>query len=140
MKKITCLLSLIVLSVLSVLPVGSVQGTGMTGKWGLSLHGGAYKLGLTDHSDMWTVGWLANAGLKYGVSRKFMIGVEGNWMQNYLAKLDTADKVYDGAGLTFDNVPNGPRQRAFVIGAFAEYHFMPDKKWSPYIFGGHSQH
>ena len=136
MKKITCLLSIMVLSIWSVLAVGPAQGTGMTGKWGLFLHGGAYKLGLTDHSDMWTVGWLANAGLKYGVSRKFMIGVEGNWMQNYLAKLDTADKLYDGAGLTFDNVPNGPRQRAFVIGAFAEYHFMPDKKWSPYIFGG----
>ena len=136
MKKINCLLSVAVLSVLSVLSVGPVQGADMTGKLGMALHGGTYKLGLTDHSDIWTVGGAASVGMKYGLSSKFVIGLEGQTMQTYLADLNTASKQEKGAGFTFDNVPDGPRQRSYIIGAVAEYHFMPEKNWTPYIFGG----
>jgi len=136
MKKINCLLSVAVLSVLSVLSVGPVQGADMTGKLGMALHGGIYKLGLTDHSDIWTVGRAASVGMKYWLSSKFVIGLEGQAMQTYLADLNTASKQEKGAGFTFDNVPDGPRQRSYIIGAVAEYHFMPEKNWTPYIFGG----
>jgi len=74
MKIFRYLLSLMVLLILPTLTVKSAQGADQTGKWGVGLHGGLYKLVLTDHSDIWTVGWLANGGLKYGVSRKFSIG------------------------------------------------------------------
>jgi len=133
MKIFRYLLSLMVLLILPALTVKSAQGADQTGKWGVGLHGGLYKLVLTDHSDIWTVGWLANGGLKYGVSRKFSIGVEGLWMQNYLADCCNPD---DDAGITFLKVKDGPRQRAFITGLVGEYHFMPDKKWSPFISFG----
>ena len=136
MKKITCLLAMMVFSIWSVLAVGPAQGMDQTGKWGIGLHGLVYKLGLTDHSDIWTVGGGINLGLKYGLTSKFAIGLEGQIMQTYLADLSGASKPEDGAGITFNNLADGPRQRAFVIGAVAEYHFMPENKWSPYIFGG----
>jgi len=132
MKKSSCFLSMIVLTVFSILAVVPAQGTDQSGRWGAGLHGGLYKLGLTDHSDIWTVGWLANGDLKYGLNRNFSIGVEGNWMQTYLAHRSGSED----AGITFDNVKNGPRQRAFLVGALGEYHFMPEKSWSPFVSAG----
>ncbi|MCX5801043.1 MAG: PKD domain-containing protein [Candidatus Eisenbacteria bacterium] len=136
MKRTTCLLSIVVLSMWLVLAVAPAQGMDQTGKLGLGLHGLVYKLGLTDHSDFWTVGEGVNLGLKYGLTSKAAIGLEGQIMQTYLADLSDGSKLEDGAGFTFDNVTDGPRQRAYVIGAVVEYHFMPEKNWSPYIFGG----
>ncbi len=136
MKRMSILLSIMVLSIWSVLGVGPAQGMDQTGKWGIGLHGVFYKLGLTDHSDIWTVGKGVNLNLKYGLTRKFAIGLEGQIMQTYLADLSGNSNPKDGAGITFDKVADGPRQRAFIIGAVAEYHFAPEKKLSPYIFGG----
>lgn len=136
MTRAFCSLSATVLSLFLILPVNTLQGADMTGKWGIGLHGGVYKLGLTDHTDIWTLGWLANGDVKYGVSRKLSLGVEGNWMQTYLADLSQGTRSQDGARATTDNVANGPRQRAFVVGLLAEYHFMPDKGWSPFLSFG----
>jgi len=132
MKKMTYILSMAVLSILSVLAVVPAQGMEQTGKWGVGLHGLGYKLLFTDHSDIWTVGGGINLGLKYGLTNKFAIGLEGQMMQTYLANRSDSGN----AGITFDNVKNGPRQRAFIAGLVAEYHFTPEKKWSPYVFGG----
>lgn len=126
------LLGAVMLSLILILPASPLQGADMTGKWGVGLHGGVYKLGLTNHSDIWTLGWLANADVKYGVSRRVSFGVEGNWMQTYLANRDGSQD----AGITFDKVKNGPRQRAFIVGLLAEYHFTPEKSWSPFVSVG----
>ncbi len=135
MKKLYRLLSTMIVAVL-VFAVSPLQASDTDGKWGLGLHGGGYKLGLTDHSDAWTPGWLANANLEYGVTSKFSIGVEGSWMQTYLADLSEGSKLEDGAKLSTKKVPDGPRQRAYVAGLVAEYHFLPDSRWSPYFLGG----
>lgn len=136
MKKFKYLLSVAMVSLLLILPAGPLQGADMEGKWGLGFHGGLYKLGLTDHSDIWTVGWLANIGLKYGLSRHVAIGAEGNLMQTSLADLSEGTRAQDGANFTFDDVQNGPRQRAYIAGLLAEYHFMPEKSWSPFVSAG----
>lgn len=136
MKKLYYLLSAMIALALLVLPVNPLQGADTSGKWGLGLHGGAYKLVLTDHSDLWTPGWLAGADLSYRLTPKFSIGVEGNWMQTYLADLSTGSRMNDGARLTIDNITDGPRQRAFTAGLFAEYSFLADKSWSPYVCAG----
>jgi outer membrane protein OmpA-like peptidoglycan-associated protein/opacity protein-like surface antigen len=117
-----------------LLMFGSVQSTDLAGKWGLAAHGGLYKLGLSDRSDVWTVGALVQSGLKYGLSDKLMLGVEGQGMQTWLS--DSTERAGKGAGFTFNNQQGGPRQRAFMVGLTAEYHFRPQKGWSPYIFGG----
>src|SRR5262245_18320403 len=105
-------------------------GAELKGKMGLSVNGGVYKLGLTDHSDYWTMGGVVGASLKYGLSNNWVFGVEGTGRMTWMA--DTS-KWTDGAGFTFTNLDGGPRQRAFSGGLLAEYHFMPEKKFSPYL-------
>jgi outer membrane protein OmpA-like peptidoglycan-associated protein/opacity protein-like surface antigen len=103
------------------------------GRWGLGVHGGLYKLVLSDHSDAWTPGWFLGADLKYGLTPKWSLGAEGNWMETNLADLsDPADRE-DGAGASFDAIPDGPKQRDYVAGLFGEYHFSEDSKLSPYF-------
>jgi outer membrane protein OmpA-like peptidoglycan-associated protein len=116
--------------------VKSPQAADADGSWGLGLQGGAYKLVLTDHSDVWTPGWLANADLKYGLTSKWYLGVEGSWMKTYLADLSDPSKQNDGAGLSMDKNSNGLQQRAYVAGLFAEYQFRKDSGWSPYVVVG----
>jgi len=132
LKTYKYLLSAVILSLTLISLANPLRAADMSGKWAVGVHGGFYKLVLTDHSDIWTLGWLANADLKYGLSRHVSLGVEGNWMQTSLAKRDGSED----AGITLDKVENGPRQRAFIAGLLAEYHFMPDKGWSPFISVG----
>lgn len=136
MKRLLSVFSVILLATLWIVPAQSVLALEETGRFGLGLHGGIYKLGLSDHSDLWTVGMLGNLDLKYQLTPKFAVGVEGSYMQTNLANLDDATKRQDGAGFTFDNVTDGPRQRAFLGGLLGEYHFMPEKKWSPFVSAG----
>jgi outer membrane protein OmpA-like peptidoglycan-associated protein/opacity protein-like surface antigen len=108
-------------------------GVELKGKLGLSANGGLYKLGLTDHSDYWTMGGVVGAGLKYGLTPKWVLGVEGTGRMTWMA--DTS-KWTDGAGFTFSNLDGGPKQKAFSIGLLGEYHFTPEKKFSPYVSFG----
>ncbi len=136
MKRADYLLSMIAVVTLLVLMVSPLQGADTGGKWGLGLQGGAYKLVLTDHSDAWTPGWLVNADLKYRVAPRVAIGVEASRMRTYLADLSEDTKMQDGARLSTDNITDGPRQLAYVAGLFAEYRFVEDKAWSPYVVAG----
>lgn len=136
MTKLKCFLTAAAVLALLILAANPLQGADTDGKWGLGLHGGLYKLGLTDHQDAWTPGWLANADLKYGITPKWAIGVEGSWMQTYLADLSEDTKMQDGAGLSFKKVADGPRQRAYTAGLFAKYSFLADRGWSPYVVAG----
>jgi len=119
-----------------VSPFKPLQAEDKTGKWGVGLHGGVYKLGLTDRSDIWTLGWLGNADVTYRVNPKLALGVESNLMQTYLANLNDGTKWEDGAGLTTDKLQDGPKNKAFLVGLLAEYHFLPEKKWSPFVSVG----
>jgi PKD repeat protein len=119
-----------------VFSVSPLQAADADGRWAVGLQGGLYKLVLSDHTDAWTPGWLANADVKYGVTSKFALGVEGSWMQTYLADLSGGTKNEDGAGMSFDKIPDGPRQRGYVAGLFGEYQFREDSKWSPYVSVG----
>jgi len=136
MKKLYCLMSVMIVLTLVGLPVNPLQAEDMSGRWGLGLYGGASKLVLTGHSDIWTLGWLAGADLTYGLTPRFSIGVEGNWRQHYLADLSEGTRRADGARLSTGGVMDGPRQRNFTAGLLAEYHLLADKSWSPYICAG----
>jgi outer membrane protein OmpA-like peptidoglycan-associated protein len=111
-----------------------LQGADNDGRWGLGVHGGLYKLVLSDHSDAWTTGWLINGDLKYGLTPKFSLGVEGSWMQTNLA--DLSEGKEDGAGFTFDSIEGGPKQAGYIGGLFGQYHFSEDAKLSPYFSFG----
>ncbi|HEX6944188.1 MAG TPA: PKD domain-containing protein [Gemmatimonadaceae bacterium] len=111
----------------------ALHAADVDGKWSVGLRGGLYKPVLTDHSDAWTPGWLANADVKYGLTSKFSLGVEGSWMQTYLADLSGDNKLQDGAGFSFDKISDGPKQRGYIAGLVGEYQFAKDSRWSPYV-------
>jgi outer membrane protein OmpA-like peptidoglycan-associated protein len=127
------LMAAVLLIALSV-PAWSVD---LTGKWGITLQGGAWKQALTDHSDYWTLGPFGSFGVKYGINPNIAVGATGYWMQTYIADLTDASVLADGAGLTFNNLDGGYRQRNFLFEGTVEYHFLPDnEKFSPYVLGG----
>jgi len=133
-KKLSCLVLTLLVVVAMAAPGWSVD---MTGKWGISLLGGAWKQGLTDHSDFWTLGPFGSFGVKYGLNKNITVGATGYWMQTYIADLTDSSVIKDGAGLTITNIDGGYRQRNFLFEATAEYHFLPDnEKFSPYVLGG----
>jgi outer membrane protein OmpA-like peptidoglycan-associated protein len=116
--------------VFSVAPLHAAE---TDGRWAIGVQPGLYKLVLSDHSDIWTPGWLLNADIKYGLSPKFSLGVEGSWMKTYLADLSADNKHSDGAGASFDKITDGPMQRGYIAGLLGEYRFNEDGKWSPYL-------
>jgi outer membrane protein OmpA-like peptidoglycan-associated protein len=136
MKKPCWVLVATLVLAYAVMPVGALRGEETSGIWGLGVYGGASKLVLTERSDLWTLGWLAGADLKYGLTPRFSIGVEGNWRQHYLADLSEGTRANDGARLSTEGIMDGPRQRNFTAGLFAEYHFLADRSWSPYVCAG----
>lgn len=111
---------------------GPVRAADPDGRWSIGVNPGMYKLVLTDHSDAWTPGWLVNADVKYGLTSNWLLGVEGSWMKTYLADLSGKDPG-DGAGMSFDKIPDGPQQRGTVIGLVADYQFSKDSTWSPFV-------
>ena len=101
------------------------------GKWSVGIHPGMYKLVLTDHSDAWTPGWLINADVKYGLTNRWSLGVEGSWMKTYAADFSGKDST-EGAKASFKKVADGAQQRAYLAGLIAQYNFKDDGKWMPY--------
>jgi len=110
---------------------GPLRAADTEGKWSIGIHPGVYKLVMTDHSDMWTPGWLINADVKYGLTPKWSLGVEGSWMKTYLA--DLSDNPGDGAGASFSKIDGGAQNQGYLVGLLGEYQFSPDGKWSPYV-------
>ena len=110
-----------------------LQAAETDGRWAIGVHGGLYKLVLTDHSDAWTPGWLLGGDVTYGLSPKFSLGVEGNWMHTALADLSDKDPD-EGAGSSFTNIEDGPKQNAYTVGLLGELRLGgEDSNWSPHF-------
>ncbi len=107
----------------------------MKGMVGLGANGGLWKPVLTDHSDIWTVGPQGGVTLKYGVLKNLAIGITGTYLYTWQAKL-TGSKINDGAGFTFSKADSALTYQHIMIEAAAYYYFMPEKKFTPFIFGG----
>jgi OOP family OmpA-OmpF porin len=132
-RKLTLLLGIIVL----VLTLSVVSyPIDMKGKIGLGVYGGLWKPVLTDHSDIWTVGFDGGATVKYGISKNLAIGVTGGYYITWLAKLDTPAKLSDGAKFTFSKADNAWKNEHILVELAAYYYFMPENAFTPYIFGG----
>ena len=133
MKKLTWLFGVTVLVL--TLSVASYPME-MKGMVGLGAQGGLWKPVLTDHSDIWIVGPQGGVTLKYGILKNLAIGVTGTYAYTWEAKLE-GNKINDGAGFTFSKLDSLYRTyENIMIEAAAYYYFMPEKKFTPYIFGG----
>jgi len=134
-KKLTLLLGVIVL----VLTLSVVTyPIDMKGKVGLGVYGGLWKPVLTDHSDFWTVGFDGGATLKYGILKNLAIGVTGTYLITWEAKdvRPGESKAADGAKFSFSKATDAKKNQNIMVEAAVYYYFMPEKKFSPYIFGG----
>jgi len=120
-----------------VVPATPLTAADSDGHWGIGVHGGLYKLVLSDHTDAWTPGWVLGADVKYGLTPKWSVGIEGAFMRTYLADL-SGDKLAneDGAGSSFTKIPDGPMQRGVIAGLLGEYQFRKDATWSPFASVG----
>lgn len=136
MKKLTLLLGVIAL----VLTLSVVTyPIDMEGMIGLGVHGGLWKPVLTDHTDIWMVGPQGGVTLKFGLSKYVAIGVTGTYALTWQAKnvwSGDFSKLEDGAGFTFSKADSAWKNEHIMIEAAAYYYFLPDKKFTPYIFGG----
>jgi OOP family OmpA-OmpF porin len=128
-KRLTLLLVALLLVWMAV-PASSMD---LTGKFGLSVHPAIFKPILTDSSDIWAVGPEGSVTLKYGLTPNVAVGVMGTY--SFTTQADTAGKT-DGAGFTFSTLENGIKFNAIMVEAVAFYHFMPEEKFNPYVFGG----
>jgi len=120
--------------------VASAGAIDLTHKWGISGNGGLWKLMITDssQSDIWTIGFLGNLNIKYGLTRNVAVGVSGYYLNTGFAEdaVDTLGNVIGDAGFTFSRLKDGAKQQNWLAEAMAYYHFMPEKKVTPYVFGG----
>jgi len=130
-KKLTWLFGVAVLVLTLSVASYPVEMKGMVG---LSAQGGVWKPVLTDHSDFWIVGPHGGVTLKYGILKNLAIGVTGTYA--YTWEADLTDKGEDGAGFTFSKKDSARTYENIMIEAAAYYYFMPEKKFTPYIFGG----
>ncbi len=131
MKKLTWLFGVAVLVL--TLSVASYPME-MKGMFGLGAEGGLWKPVLTDHSDVWIVGYHGGVTLKYGILKNLAIGVTGTYAYTWQA--DLTGKESDGAGFTFSKVDSAYTFENIMIDLAAYYYFMPEKKFTPYVFGG----
>ena len=107
----------------------------MKGMVGLGAQGGLWKPVLTDHSDIWIVGPQGGVTLKYGILKNLAVGITGSYLYTWQAKLE-GSKLNDGAGFTFSKATDANTFQNIMVEAAAYYYFMPEKKFSPYVFGG----
>lgn len=130
-KKLVLTASLIGLLLL----VSSAGAIDLTHRWAISANGGLWKLMVYDSSasDIWTVGYFPNVGVKYGLTRNIAVGANGYYLLNWEA--DSAKQI-GGAGITFSKKKKGMKQQDFLAEALGYYHFMPENKVGPYVFGG----
>jgi outer membrane protein OmpA-like peptidoglycan-associated protein/outer membrane protein W len=132
-KKLTLLLGVIALVLTLSVVTYPIEMKGMVG---LGANGGLWKPVLTDHSDIWTVGFDGGATVKYGILKNLAIGVTGSYLMTWEAKLDTEAKMKDGAKFSFSKADSAWKYQHILAEVAVYYYFLPEKKFTPYIFGG----
>ena len=136
MKKLTWLFGVTVLVLTLSVVSYPIEMKGMVG---LGVHGGLWKPVLTDHSDFFMVGPQGGVTLKYGILKNLAIGVTGTYALTWEAKNVLSgdfSKLEDGAGFSLSKADSAFKFQNIMIEAAVYYYFMPEKKFTPYIFGG----
>ena len=110
-----------------------LQAGDLSSKIGIGVKAGGLKLGLTDHTDIWTVGPLGRVELKFGLHEKWMLGLMGTY--GIVWEADLGGKT-DGAGLTFSAAPDAGKLKSYLVDLAGFYYFSPQKKLSPYALFG----
>jgi len=103
-------------------------------KFSVGFSGGLWKSGLTEHSDIYTVGNQGAFSFRYGIREKLALGFSCSYAVAYEA--DFAGEGGAGAGFTFKKKEDANKFTHLWLDAFATYNFRPLERFNPYIFGG----
>jgi opacity protein-like surface antigen len=113
---------------------GPAEAMDLSRKFSLGLGGGLWKPGLTEHSDIYTVGNHGVFSFKYAVREKLGLGFSCSYAVTYEA--DFSGESGGGAGFTFKRKENTNQLTHIWLDVFATYNFRHMERFNPYILGG----
>ena len=120
--------------ILLYLLVSTVKAQDYSRKFSLGLQGGFWKSGLSEHSDIYTVGDQGGLSFKYVLMEKISLNLSVAYAVTWEANLSGSEA--EGAGLTFSRKSNGNRYTQTWWDASLIYQFRPLEKVNPYVVGG----
>jgi len=114
-----------------ILPANAMD---LSRKLSVGVRGGLWKLGLTDHSDIYTVGNQWALSFKYAVRERVGAGFSGHYAVAYEADFSGIEGA--GAGFTFKKMDDPNKLTHAWLDAFAIYNLRPLDRFNPYLLGG----
>ena len=131
MRKIywICLIGILIIG--SITPAKAMD---LSKKFSLGFWGGIWKSGLTEHSDIYTVGNQGGFSFKYAIREKLAAGFSFSYAVTHEA--DFSGEGRAGAGFTFKEKDDANKLTHLWLDAFATYSFRPLERFNPYILGG----
>jgi len=103
-------------------------------KLSLGLQSGLWKPGLTEHSDIYTVGDHVGLSFKYYLKEKISLRFSATYGET--GEADLSGREGEGAGFTFSQKENSNRLRQVWLDADLIYHLRPFERLNPYVLGG----
>jgi opacity protein-like surface antigen len=113
---------------------GPAKAMDLSRKFSLGFLGGLWKSGLTEHSDIYTVGNQWAFSFKYATSEKLAFSFSCSYAATHEA--DFSGEGGAGAGFTFKGKDDGNKLTHLLLDAFSTYNFRPLERFNPYILGG----
>ncbi|KPL00976.1 MAG: hypothetical protein AMJ91_02180 [candidate division Zixibacteria bacterium SM23_73_3] len=100
----------------------------------LGLKGGIWKSGLTEHSDIYTVGNQGALFFRYDLKEKISLGFWVTYAKAWEA--DLSGRGDAGAGFTFSQKDDADQFTHVWLDFSLIYRFRPWERLNPYVFGG----
>lgn len=131
MRKVM-LLGILIITALFL--TSNVNAQDFSRKFVFGLGGSVWKSGLTEHSDIYTVGRSGSLSFRYNFKEKIAIGLSASYAKAWEA--DLSEDNEKGAGFTFSRKDNGNIYSHVWLDLSLIHNFRPWEKLNPYIFGG----
>ncbi len=117
---------------LLVASVGNAQD--FSRRFTLGLSGSLWKPGLSEHSDIYTVGKSGSLFFEYDLKEKISLGFSAAYARAWEA--DLSEREGGGAGFTFSRLEDGNRLTHVWLDVCLIHNFRPWERLNPYVFSG----
>jgi opacity protein-like surface antigen len=122
------------LLILMCILVSDIEAQDYSRRFSVGMQGGFWKSGLSEHSDVYTVGDQGGLFFKYDWMEKISLSLSAAYAVTWEANL--LGNETEGAGLTFSRKSDGNRYTQTWLDASLIYQFRPMEKVTPYVLGG----
>jgi len=131
MRKVT---RFVILTFIALFFVSNVSAQDFSRKFVFGLGGSWWKSGLTEHSDIYTVGRSGTFSFRYNMKEKIALGLSLSYAKAWEA--DLSEGGGEGAGFTFSRKDNGNIYTHTWLDLSLIHSFRPWEQFNPYLFGG----